>query len=189
LPGGESHLAPLQISEQVEYDRVLYLQPYTLLRKSLDAIWAETAARQARRARKSTDSEANQPVTYLFASVSLENKNLDSGLWLVRPDQNLSRYYQSLANTTRLYHHDPLQAVLSDAHRPKGNMPWARLSGAMWSCRVSGHQVFPSGCVTVHNNFGLVNNPGLVNAEFLKLWWETQRKMRAFWKDAQNGKI
>ena len=193
----QDSLIALRLLELTQYDRILFLQPYLLLTKTLDMIWEEHAASRVQLTRKNShvnqSREVSAPENYLFASVpSRHGKTFSSGFWVVQPDRQLYRYYISLMKLDDGTDNQSaeLHGILNHAHRKEGNMPWTQLSSAKWHSDVSTRQDLLPDCATVYNNFWLLHNPSSVNKGFMDLWWKTQGYMKAYWKErSQTSKL
>jgi len=137
-------LTKLRLFEQTQYDKILFLDSDTLITKSMDGIFEDTAAQVQTNLgddspKKRPLDEGSQPETYLFAGNAgsggydhayppPKGNNLNAGCMVFKPDVKLFEYYMRLAKLTDRYNgRTPEQSLWAYAHRRDGNMPWKQL--------------------------------------------------------------
>lgn len=188
------HFSKLRLFQMVEYDRILYLESETILTQSLDRIWDETVSQNIQTTRSNISAilkdEAPLPETYLLTGSSdiskddhASHKQLNSGFWMIRPDITLFQYYQSIMEIGDRFDSTFMErSLLSYAHRPEGNMPWASFTSRKWNTNQPKDEDVDGKCATLLEKLWCADNACWINRKMIELWWKRQGQMEGFWQ-------
>ncbi|MBE7179729.1 MAG: hypothetical protein INR71_00720 [Terriglobus roseus] len=131
--------ARLRMWELKNYQRILYIDPATLLMRPIDKIWDEAMVASDMRVRSTIEAPARfdkmegaPPKKYFMAGVS-DAKNskhpfppkdddwMSPGFYMLKPDVKVFRYFESLLKDSGSFDRNRLMAgLLNHAHRRDG---------------------------------------------------------------------
>lgn len=189
-------LTKLRLFEQVQYDKMLFLDSDTLITKPMDGVFDDDAAQVQKNLgdaseKKSPADEGVQPSTYLFAGNAgsggydhvyppPKGNNLNAGCMVFRPSLDLFEYYVRLTKfTDRFNPRTPEQSLWAYAHRRDGNMPWKQLhhdwnvNWAVWADK-------EHGIASLHSKFWELDHDKQLRDYAMKIRW----MMEGFWQGA-----
>ena len=137
--GWIDQFAKLRLFAMTQYERILYVDADMLFTRSLDPIFNEPMVQTPQQTKTDPSQvkldEAALPSSYVFLGV-LDKKGAfpNGGFWLIRPDEELFRYYTSVMNIKDRFDSAFMeQSLLAYAHREEGNMPAQYFETGTWN--------------------------------------------------------
>lgn len=180
-------LTKLRLFEQIQYDKMLFLDSDTLITKPMDGIFDDDAAQVQPNlgdtGEKTTRAdEGPQPETYLFAGNAgsggyahvyppPKGNNLNAGCMVFRPSLDLFEYYMRLVKLTDRYNpRTPEQSLWAYAHRRDGNMPWKQLHHD-WNVNWAVYADKEHGIASLHSKFWELDHDKELRDFAMKIRW------------------
>ncbi|QIW96273.1 hypothetical protein AMS68_001791 [Peltaster fructicola] len=183
-------LTKLRIFEQVEYDKICYLDTDILIVKNMDGVFDDPATEIQSTLDKGENVEAAFPEHYMFAARtdswdyehSSENPNYFNGGFLVfKPSQAMFNYYMELAKTQDLFDWGMMeQSLLNYAHRQGGSMPWQQMRKE-WITDHPTEDDYNKGLKAFHDKFW---DWQPAQSQFLHdMYMAREKEMEDYWKN------
>ena len=195
-------LTKLRIFQQIEYEKMLYMDADMFITRRMDDIFEDegTRVQQPEKAKDTVKETAPLPSSFLLAGQAQQVTRVHqyppdpssdwmcSGFMVFKPSQEIFEYYSSIARRENSFDPQfPDQNLLNYAHRRDGPMPWTNVY-YKWTSTYPTIKEYAMGAAALHEKYWVDGNR--VEAEGQSIlgdkWSKVKNDMEVFYRN-NNG--